>query len=1681
MRKFLVLLLALITWSFADVEVPRYDDGKIHRGLPSWIDMSDANTATFAAGGAVLALPETNHISYMSRTYSRLTIFNDGRISFGDLTNGLDRDIEPYLNPISVDVDWGATFLWKSYVDANSNYLTVVEMGPFQYKGRSYSVQASFYIDGEVQVQLWQNEAIFAKSEQSLWMLPVLYNGMLKVRPQKRRISRIDVYGTRGLRSGWIAKSFNGYGVQISEPDGVGNGLLVNMGVASDAGGVIADDSSREHPVVGGIANIEVKMKTPVNVDDSLCIWYFDEFGKTYLARYPSMKINQDFGRFSPNDYMYQWGGPFYQSPYVFRPAPAFKFQLAKPQHSNMQFEIESIIYNLKQLPSIQFLPPKPYRLSFSVVGNGRVMMNTPSGTSPFNLYEGERVSASIMSKAGTTIKQITVNGKPVVVDGILISKMKISALSLDLLRSLNEYAGLFKAYGKGPYTKMDFDIMSMHENIDVEIEFAPCEARELDVMPEMQKTTTYLDPADWAGARMSASASFRDGFGTVVQSQDSLASGKYIVSALYSDALGKVSFEPMSFVRDTTAFGYMDMACEACIVAANNYYDGSDSIDRPNALENAFTEFEPRYGNKAGSFGRSAGIAGASFEYGQRGAESYGLPASGNEDFLNVAYLNENGITDNFKRRIVNPGGMHLTISRDAEGRYAQSITDEKNRPVSTWMFDGENEFVVLNEYDGYDRITSTYPKGYPEFAETYTYDAMGRILSKNSKDRGLVEYAYDSLGNLRFVRNARQKAVGVDHFSANIYDGEGKVIAIGEVRGGHSFSAPNTEIAPASFTPVVRTLYGVPVFDSLVFYGVNLSNTLLQDILSQMDGVRDCDVGAVIAYDGEGNAVTIKMNSYDRIGRKSRQWVVYLFENVPAIQLSYGYNESDELVSSSFFEWNGNGWTQKSKRTRTYDNKGRLAETREGNAMLAAYEYSANGNVTEKRYYDAGAEVFTKTVRRDVYGRPVVLDYRNGSTELYSENISYENPLSVRQSTVSRVWNNAGSAGRIVENAGYTYDYLGRLTEMSGTRNASYHYDELGRLTAKHEGSQSVGYYYGSQNHQGYYRPYGMTISGRSYTPFEYYSYDVSGNVWLDRYANAAYELDSRALPERVRLYPEIPSAISQDNLDDYESSESGQVHMAYDESGQRVYYGFNGGDSEYGEATMSGVGVYRRGGVETPYSLSRQDLIAGGYRKDGSAYFPVTDVQGNIRGYANTSGVKSAYAYYPYGTLIDLAHDNAEDSKRWQSKEFDSDINKYYFGARFYDPLFGRWLTPDPAGQFANPYTYGGDPLNYIDPNGESVTAAIIVGAAVGAAIGGAVSAVNCSGANEVSCGQVITQGVVIGAASGAASGGVGSAVGGAIGGVGGAIISGAAGGATSGTVNYIGNAIVGNGSITDDGLWTAFWQGAVSGAISGGVDFGLSALGRSFGGSWANPATYFGNVPVLNSAVSSSVSSMVMAAINGDDVEYAGLSGLLMGGASSMLNSMASIGLVYAVYAIGDTEALNRLYGKNAGSWMTEEAAVAYAKEHPGTVMASVAEGGGIFIAILSGGGPFSHVRGSDGMGEVIETNGDGVMGYDDLEVDYQRNAKYKYDKHPNRLTFVTTKYAKGVSANSIKVAEMKTRKEKGALGWFRNKADYFGAGLCTGSVHTINNAYKGGAPNNLVPWQYRHVFYQGGIW
>lgn len=41
--------------------------------------------------------------------------------------------------------------------------------------------------------------------------------------------------------------------------------------------------------------------------------------------------------------------------------------------------------------------------------------------------------------------------------------------------------------------------------------------------------------------------------------------------------------------------------------------------------------------------------------------------------------------------------------------------------------------------------------------------------------------------------------------------------------------------------------------------------------------------------------------------------------------------------------------------------------------------------------------------------------------------------------------------------------------------------------------------------------------------------------------------------------------------------------------------------------------------------------------------------------------------------------------------------------YFGARYYDPVIGYWISLDPAEEFFNPYRYTTNPIGYVDPTG------------------------------------------------------------------------------------------------------------------------------------------------------------------------------------------------------------------------------------------------------------------------------------------------------------------------------------------------------------------------------------------
>ena len=156
----------------------------------------------------------------------------------------------------------------------------------------------------------------------------------------------------------------------------------------------------------------------------------------------------------------------------------------------------------------------------------------------------------------------------------------------------------------------------------------------------------------------------------------------------------------------------------------------------------------------------------------------------------------------------------------------------------------------------------------------------------------------------------------------------------------------------------------------------------------------------------------------------------------------------------------------------------------------------------------------------------------------------------------------------------------------------------------------------------------------------------------------------------------------------------------------------------------------------------------------------------------------------------------------------------LYQYDFGARYYDPQLGRWHVPDPADQFASPYSaMGNNPVMLTDPDGRWVFQAI------GAVIGG-VTGFSQTRQSGASIFEALTVGFID-----AAKGAIAGEIGGVIGDIAGSAISGGssvAGRLLSSTVGAsVGGSVTGglSASLAGGNFWQGFKAGAASGAVLG----------------------------------------------------------------------------------------------------------------------------------------------------------------------------------------------------------------------------------------------------------------------
>lgn len=112
--------------------------------------------------------------------------------------------------------------------------------------------------------------------------------------------------------------------------------------------------------------------------------------------------------------------------------------------------------------------------------------------------------------------------------------------------------------------------------------------------------------------------------------------------------------------------------------------------------------------------------------------------------------------------------------------------------------------------------------------------------------------------------------------------------------------------------------------------------------------------------------------------------------------------------------------------------------------------------------------------------------------------------------------------------------------------------------------------------------------------------------------------------------------------------------------------------------------------------------------GVESGEKVFAPILDVQGNICRLidVNTKTVESNYEFTAFGEGV-KEKELVFNPWLYAAKRFDPELNLVYFGNRYYDPEFARWLTIDPAGfvNGTNPYQYVfNNPFRYVDSDGQ-----------------------------------------------------------------------------------------------------------------------------------------------------------------------------------------------------------------------------------------------------------------------------------------------------------------------------------------------------------------------------------------
>jgi RHS repeat-associated protein len=653
-------------------------------------------------------------------------------------------------------------------------------------------------------------------------------------------------------------------------------------------------------------------------------------------------------------------------------------------------------------------------------------------------------------------------------------------------------------------------------------------------------------------------------------------------------------------------------------------------------------------------------------------------------------------------------PGTYLLTSSTDALNRTTSYTYDAAGNVTSVTRLAGSPNQVTTN-YTYQDFDIRDYITGVPEI------QTMMRLSSITDPLGHSTQFAYDPNGN----RLSSTDSLGNTTTYSN--DSEGRVVAVTDAAGQTTRLVYDGPDLAQAIDPLGRTttfsngLYGTSggrletITDPLGHVSQYQYNPL-DELIGTVDQVGSA---ASFTYDGDGNLSTIVDPNH--------LTTQYTYDSVDRL-----WTRTDPLGNQECYGTFSGGACQATG----YDGIGNLVQKTDRRGKLTTFSYDSLN-----RLAFAG------------YGTQAGPSYESTVSYTYDAGYRLTNASDSVTGMVARVFDGLDRLTSETAPEGsisYTYDAAGNRQTMTvtGQPTVNYTFDSANRVVQLAQGGITIQFDYDAVNRRttttlpnGIVATTGFDnasqLSGKTYSlgstflGNQTYAYDLSGErtsvsgnfarVAIPTSAGTAtYNADNQLTAWGGTPLSYDPNGnMTSDGAHNYVWDARNQLKQI--DGGATASFTYDAFGRRLGKTILGTNTSFLYDGDNAVQELSGTTVMANILANTLDEYFArtdsagvryfLTDALGGTAALADSSGaLQTFYAYDPYGNTT-VSGAPTTNSFAYTGREFDA-TGLYFYRARYYNPILGRFISEDPARDDDNQnfFKYAADnPVIYMDPSG------------------------------------------------------------------------------------------------------------------------------------------------------------------------------------------------------------------------------------------------------------------------------------------------------------------------------------------------------------------------------------------